>query len=188
MTRQDFDPGPLAAARHHADGERWTLVFIRHLRHPPAKVWAALTDPEQLRQWAPFDADRDLATTGPASLRMTDGQTTEDSPANVLRAVAPELLEYLWGDDLLRWELAADGTGTRLTLRHTVGSPEWLPRTAAGWHLCLVVAERLLDGAPIGRIAGHDAKQYGWERLHDAYAAKLGVEGKGWPQELFPDA
>jgi len=188
MNPQDFDPGPLAQVEHHAEGERSTLVFVRHLRHSPGKVWAALTDPGQLRQWAPFDPDRDLATTGPAILRMTDGPTTEEFPANVRRAVAPELLEYTWGDDLLRWELAPDGAGTRLTLRHTVESPDWVPRTAAGWHLCLVVAERLLDGEPIGPIVGPEAKKYGWEKLHDAYAAKLGIAGKGWPEEVFPEA
>lgn len=188
MNPQDFDPGPLAEVEHRTEGERSTLVFIRHLRHSPAKVWAALTDPEQLRQWAPFEPDHDLAATGPAVLRMTDGQTIEEFPANVRRAVEPELLEYTWGDDLLRWELAPDGTGTRLTLHHNVESPDWLPRVAAGWHLCLVVAERLLDGEPIGPIVGAEAKKYGWDRLHDAYAAKMGIAGKGWPEEVFPDA
>jgi hypothetical protein len=31
-------------------------------------VWAALTDPAQLVEWAPFDADRRLAATGPVKL------------------------------------------------------------------------------------------------------------------------
>ena len=33
-----------------------TLVLVRDLPHPPAKVWRALTEPEHLREWAPFDA------------------------------------------------------------------------------------------------------------------------------------
>jgi hypothetical protein len=48
-----------------------------------------------------------------------------------------------------------------------------LPKVAAGWHLCLDVAERLLDGRPIGPIRGEDARNHGWEELHDAYAEKL---------------
>lgn len=79
MNPKDFDPGPLAHVEHHADGERSTLVFVRHLRHSPAKVWAALTAPEQLRQWAPFDPDRDLATTGQAVGGLVPGR-----PANGL--------------------------------------------------------------------------------------------------------
>jgi uncharacterized protein YndB with AHSA1/START domain len=188
MNPEDFDPGPLAHVEHHEEEGRSTLVFVRRLRHSPGRVWAALTEPAQLRRWAPFDPDRDLATPGPATLRMTDGQAVEEYPAEVRRAEAPALLEYTWGDDLLRWELAPDGAGTRLTLRHTVESPDWVPRIAAGWHLGLVVAERLLDGRPIPPIIGREAKRYGWEALHDAYAAKLGIAGKGWPEEVFPEA
>lgn len=118
MNQSDFDPGPLAHVEHHVEGERSTLVFVRHFRHSPAKVWAALTDPARLRQWSPFEPDRDLATAGPAVLRMTDGHTTQEFPAIVRR----------------------------------------------------------------------EAKKYGWEMLHDAYATKLGIVGKGWPEEVFPDA
>lgn len=47
---------------------------------------------------------------------------------------------------------------------------------AAGWHLCLVVAEHLLDGEPIAPIRGASARDYGWEQLRDRYADKLGIE------------
>ena len=76
--------------------------------------------------------------------------------------------------------------GTRLTLAHTVGDREWVPKVAAGWHLCLDVAERLLAGQPIEPIRGHDAMNYGWERLHDAYAEALGIPATGRPED--PDA
>jgi hypothetical protein len=46
----------------------------------------------------------------------------------------------------------------------------------------------MLDGNPIGPIAGEEAKKYGWEKVHDAYAAALGIAGAGWPSETFPDA
>ena len=62
--REQYTPGPAAAPRCRKDGEKWTLVLVRDLRHPPAKVWQALTDPEQLREWAPFDADRNLGDRG----------------------------------------------------------------------------------------------------------------------------
>jgi uncharacterized protein YndB with AHSA1/START domain len=53
--------------------EGWVLVVARDLRHPPAAVWAALTEPEQLLAWAPFTAGRDLGATGAATLTMIDG-------------------------------------------------------------------------------------------------------------------
>lgn len=175
MSRENFDPGPLADVTCHADGRNWVLVFVRDLRHPREKVWLALTDPEQLRAWAPFTADRDLGRLGDAILTMTDGDTSEDFEATVTRAEPPTLLEYTWHTDVLRWELAATKSGTRLTLRHTVSDPDLLAKVSAGWHICLAVAERLLDGNPIGPIVGEDAKNYGWDELHAAYAEKLGI-------------
>jgi uncharacterized protein YndB with AHSA1/START domain len=179
MTADSFEPGPLAEVDYRATDDGWTLVFVRDLRHKPDKVWAALTEPAQLSRWAPFLADRDLGDTGDATLTMVDGDVTEDLPAVVRRAEPPALLEYSWGSDLLRWELTATDSGTRLTLRHTVQDRDSVPRAAAGWHLCLVVLEHLLDGQPVEPVRGRDALRYGWQELHDAYAAKLGIAGDG---------
>ncbi len=63
--RDEYMPGPAAGAEVQKDGEKWTLILVRELRHPPEKVWKALTDPASLREWAPFDADRSLASVGP---------------------------------------------------------------------------------------------------------------------------
>jgi uncharacterized protein YndB with AHSA1/START domain len=184
MNRATFTPSALAEASYRADADRWTLTFVRELRHSPEQVWAALTDPEQVGQWAPYTADRDLGTVGDATLTMIDGDVAQDVAASVVRAERPRLLEYSWGTDLLRWELAATESGTRLTLQHTVRERDWVPKVAAGWHLCLDVGELLLDGEPIGPIRGSDARNYGWEDLHDAYARKLGIAGTGWPEHL----
>jgi uncharacterized protein YndB with AHSA1/START domain len=170
----DFDPGPPAGATVVADGDTWTLVFIRDLPHPPGRVWAALTDPDRLDQWAPFAAARDLAATGDTTLTMVDGPDRTPVPATVRRAEAPELLEYTWGDDLLRWELSPVAGGTRLTLRHTLAAkPGQDAMVAAGWHLCLAVLARLLGGDPVGVIRGRDATAHGFAALRDGYAEKF---------------
>jgi uncharacterized protein YndB with AHSA1/START domain len=179
MNRPDFEPSPPAEVDAQADGDRWTLVFVRDLRHPPEKVWEALTRPELLGEWAPYTTDRDLGTVGDATLTMIDGDASQDLAASVTRSEPPTVLEYTWGTALLCWELAPVESGTRLTLRHTVPAPDWLPKAAAGWHLCLDVAERLLDGQPVGPIRGQDAKNHGWEELHDAYAERLGITDTG---------
>jgi hypothetical protein len=101
---------------------------------------------------------------------MIDGDVAEELATSVRRAEPPRLLEYTLGTDLLRWELVPTTAGTRLTLRHTVTDPDFLPKVAAGWHLCLVVAECLLDGRTIGPIRGKEAYAFGWEELRDAYA------------------
>jgi uncharacterized protein YndB with AHSA1/START domain len=154
--------------------DHWTLIFVRELRQAPAVVWTALTDPAELDQWAPFTAAKDLGSPAETVLTLIDGPDQTDIPASVLKAEPPSLLEYTWGDDRLRWELEPSGSGTRLTLRHTLAKPETDAMVAAGWHLCLMVLRRLLDGDPIGVIRGRDAMNHGWEALRDGYAAKLG--------------
>jgi uncharacterized protein YndB with AHSA1/START domain len=55
---QQYEPGPASGARVvKNDGEKWTLILVREFRHSPEKVWQALTDPEHLREWAPFVVD-----------------------------------------------------------------------------------------------------------------------------------
>jgi len=173
MTTQRFEPGPLADVTRERDGDRWTLVFTRDFRHPPELVWAALTEPAQLKEWAPFEAAGSLETLGDTTLTMIDGDRRDETPATVTRADRPVLLEYTWGGDVLRWELAPIDTGTRLCLRHTVDDRGWAPKVAAGWHICLAVADLLLDGRPVGPIRGTQARDYGWDALNDAYAERL---------------
>ena len=68
--REQFASGPASGAQVRKDGEKWTLILVRELRHPPEKVWRAITEPEHLRQWAPFDADGSLGTVG-SSAKLT---------------------------------------------------------------------------------------------------------------------
>src|SRR5258707_7480794 len=108
---QLYAPGPANLARVQKDGEKWTLILVRELRHSPEKVWQALTDPAHLREWAPFVADGSLGTLG-SKVNLTWVGAPTPIETTVTRADAPELLEY--GD--IRWELEALGGGTRLTL------------------------------------------------------------------------
>ncbi len=177
---EKYAPGPAAGARVEKDGEAWTLVLVRALRHPPTRVWRALTDPAHLEAWAPFDADRGLDAVGPVTLTTVGAPSPQVSEARVTRADAPRVLEYTWGGRTLRWELEPVAGGTRLTLWHDIdrGFIAW---GAAGWHVCFDVLDRLLDGEPIGRIVGADALKFdGWQRLVGEYATQFGVLAPGW--------
>ena len=177
--REHYAPGAATGAGIRKDGERWTLVLVRELRHPPPKVWKALTQPEHLREWAPFDSDRDLGAVGSARLSTVGTPTPHVSDVHIKRADAPRLLEYTWGDGDLRWELEPlqDG-GTRLTLWHSI-ERSFISMGAAGWHICFDVLERLLAGKPIGRIVGPEAMKFGWPRLKAEYDEQFAHEVSG---------
>ena len=178
--REQYTPGPAAGARIDKDGEKWTLVLVRELRHPPARVWQALTDPEQLREWAPFDADRSLGAVGTAKLTTVGAPGPLVTDTQVKRADAPKALEFNWGGFDVRWQLEPLGTtGTRLTLWHNIDR-RYIAMGAAGWHICMDVLDRLLAGEPLGRTAGPAAmKVGGFPRLHAEYAKLLGVAAAG---------
>ncbi|MCE9669920.1 SRPBCC family protein [Myxococcus stipitatus] len=179
MNREKYSPGPATGAHVQKDGDTWTLVLVRDLRHPQSLVWRALTEPGQLAEWAPFDANRNLSSVGPAKLTTVGAPTPMVSETTVKRAEEPRLLEFSWGGGDLRWELEPQGGGTRLTLWHNInrGFISW---GAAGWHICLDVLDQLLAGAPLGRIAGPEAMKFdGWQRLLAEYAQQFGVESPG---------
>jgi uncharacterized protein YndB with AHSA1/START domain len=182
--RDQYTPGPASGAEVRKDGEKWTLILVRELRHSPEKVWQALTDPAHLREWAPFEADRSLATVGTTVRLTTVGAPTPlVSETTVMRADAPKVLEYSWGGADVRWELEALGGGTRLTLWHNIDR-RFISMGAAGWHICLDVLDRLLGGAPIGRIVAGDALKFaGWQRLNAEYARQFGIGAPSGPPQ-----
>ena len=173
MNREQYAPGPASGAQVRKGGEKWTLILVRELHHPPGKVWRALTDPVHLREWAPFEADGNLATVGAVNLTWVGAPTPIET--RVTRAEAPKVLEY----NDTRWELEEFDGGTRLTLWHNIDR-RFISWGAAGWHICFDVLARLLSGTPIGRIAGGDAMKFdGWQRLTAEYAKQFGVETHG---------
>ncbi|HKR08426.1 MAG TPA: SRPBCC family protein [Gemmatimonadaceae bacterium] len=180
ITREQYVPGPVTA-QVKKDGEKWTLVLERELRHSPEKVWKALTDPAQLHEWAPFDADGNLGKAGNSVKLTTVGAPGPHiTESKVTRADAPKLLEYNWGDFNMRWQLEPVGGGTRLTLWTNIDR-RFISMGAAGWHVALDVLDQLLSGSPMGRIVGPEAMQFeGWQRLNKEYAKQFGVEAPRW--------
>jgi hypothetical protein len=166
--REQYAPGPASGAQVHKGGEKWMLILVRELRHPRDKVWQALTDPAQLREWAPFDADGSLGAVG--TVNLTWAASPKAVETKVTRADAPRLLEY--GDQ--RWELEALDSGTRLTLWIKIDR-RFIAWGAAGWHICFDVLDQLLNGTPIGRIVAGEAIKFDFQRLNAEYAQQFGV-------------
>ena len=172
--REQYTPGPASGAQVRKEGDKWTLILVRELRHSPEKVWQALIDPAQLREWAPFVTDASLGTVGTVKLTWVGAPAPLET--KVTRVEAPHLLEY----NDTRWELEAFGGGTRLTLWHKIDR-RFVSWGAAGWQISFDVLDRLLAGNPIGRIVGADVMKFtGWQRLTAEYAKQFGVEKPNW--------
>ena len=170
--RQPYSPGPASGAEiRRNEGDKWTLILTRQLRHSPEKVWQALTDPAHLREWAPFDVDASMGAAG-SRVKLTWVGSPQSVDAKITRADAPRVLEY----DDTRWELEPHAGGTRLTLWHNIDR-RFISWGAAGWHISFDVLERLLSGQPIARIVGPEAMKFeGWQRLSAEYAKQFKAE------------
>ncbi|MBM7783877.1 SRPBCC family protein [Tenggerimyces flavus] len=132
----------------------YQLAFERTFKHPPAKVWRALTDPGELRNWFPAVVDFDVTVGAKLTFAPTDKQRAKfgltDADAaqgELIAADPPKLLEYTWGEDRLRWQLhdTADG-GCRLEFTQTCPERDSAIVQGAGWHVGFEQIEALLDG------------------------------------------
>jgi uncharacterized protein YndB with AHSA1/START domain len=143
-------------------GPRPAVRLERYLPDPPAVVWQAITEREQLRQWFPCDVIVDGGRWVPgASISFPFPPEVMDLTlaGTVLSVDEPKLLRYSWGpEEILRFELHPEGDGTRLVLVDELRA-SWAARNAAGWADCL------------DRLAGRAASPETWPRRFAAYAA-----------------
>jgi uncharacterized protein YndB with AHSA1/START domain len=155
---------------HASDGEGWQLRFVRRFAHPPEKVWRAVTEPTHLRVWFPARIDGRLEPGG--ELRFVhEHHEAETLSGRVLEYEPPHVLEYTWGEDVLRFELEPDGDGTRLTFRIGFDELGRAARDGAGWHACL----ELLGSEVDGTAAPGDPIEL-WSEVHPRYVEALGPE------------
>jgi uncharacterized protein YndB with AHSA1/START domain len=161
------------------EGSRAALSFTRRLPHSPRKVWRALTEPEQLEAWFPTTIEGDLSPG--ARLRFSHRDNVVGPfEGEMLAFERPALMEFLWGEDLLRFELRPDGEGSVLTLTHIFDELGKAARDGAGWHACLDMLDYELRGAPAPWSSSER-----WREVREAYVERLGAEAAtvGPPKE-----
>jgi uncharacterized protein YndB with AHSA1/START domain len=94
----------------------------------------------------------------------------------------PRLLEFEWGEDILRFELTRSGAGTELTFTDTLGVLGKAARDGTGWHVCLDRLSCDLEGAEIA----WDEKDR-WRELNAGYVERFGPEASALgPPEGHP--
>lgn len=141
------------------DGDFARLFYQRRLPHPPEKVWAAITDPAQLKQW--FMASWVKIDGRPGgSVETIAGPAQIQSHGRILTWDPPRVYEHEWitaprkeipagENSVVRWELSAVGGETVLTLTHRHLTRPTATGFAPGWHAFLDRLTALLDGKPL---------------------------------------
>jgi uncharacterized protein YndB with AHSA1/START domain len=156
------------------DRPRPAVRLERHLPDPPAVVWQALTDRDQLRSWFPSDVEVSggrWAVGAALTFRFPPDVIDMTLTGEVLEVDEPNVLEFTWGEETLRFELAPEGDGTRLVLIDELPAGA-AARNAAGWDVCL------------DRLLGVEVEDDAWRPRFKAYVAAF--EPTLGPQEGPP--
>jgi uncharacterized protein YndB with AHSA1/START domain len=139
------------------NGHLPSLTLVRRIKAPPAKVWAAITQPEQMVQWWGPDAGPTLSAVADVRpggrfsvvFRLLNGD--EHNPTGIYQEVVPgKKLVFTWEwagaperESLVTFRLEPFDGGTQLTLIHErLPDEEARKSHEAGWN-------GLLDKLPV---------------------------------------
>lgn len=153
---------------------RSVLRFERTLRHPPERVWKALTDPAEHRSWHPTPFELEPVVGGKVTY-LAGGDVPDMAAGEVTEYDPPRVLAHTWDADLLRWELRAHDDGCVLVLTHTFDDRFKAARDAAGWHVCLDALAATLAGAQPPHGEDGERLPSNWRELNTAYEKRFGI-------------
>jgi len=140
-----------------------SVTLVRRIKASPARIWAAITRPEQMIQWwgpdagPTLSAEADVRPGGRFSIvfRLLDG--SEHNPTGIYQEVVPEKkLVFTWEwagaperESLVTFRLEPFEGGTELTLTHErLPDEEARKSHEAGWTGLLDKLPLFLEGAP----------------------------------------
>lgn len=145
---------------------RPAVRFERVYDHLVDRVWAAVTEPDELAHWFPSRAVIELQEGG-----LADFSGDPNVPSFIGRVVVcepPRRLGFTWGGDELLFELETLGENrSGLTLTNFLEAENTAARTAAGWSVCLKELDKLLaDAQPDGP---HTASAQSWQAYYEEH-------------------
>lgn len=126
------------------------LTFDRWLEHPPERIWAALTENDQLRQWFAATVEGEWQPGAAITMHSPDG-AYESAAGQVSKVEPGRLLEFTWGSERLRFEIWDFGGSCRLLFVDELEpgtEPASARDVASAWHASLDQLSLLLEGRP----------------------------------------
>ena len=150
----------------------YTVTFNRHSKHSAARLWRAITEPDELTAWMGFPSKVDLRPGGDYVVDFGGDDGVLDGI--IVRVEDEKKLGYVWGWSYVEWVITDDGpqgcsytfVQNGLTDRGVDADEEGLP---AGWHGFLDQLDWHLDGKPWTKEEGEAV----WYAHKPAYRAQL---------------
>lgn len=153
-------------------GDHVDVRFERVYPRAPERVWQALTDPARLADW--MGVSRVEPYVGGAFETMLDGPYPSTGTVRVWDP--PRALEFSWSnghspDSTIRYELAPEASGTRVTFTHRHMPHASIMLMLPGWHTFFAKLESLLDDGPPPEWETR------WRQMQSVYSEHYGLTG-----------
>lgn len=144
--------------------------FTRRYDHPVERLWAAITDPDELPHWFPSKAVMEPRVGG--SIEFSGDPNMPLSTGTILEYEPPTRLAYTWGGTELHFQLEPANLGEGgcvLTLINVLEAADEAARNAAGWSVCLNELDKLLARDAAAGPHANTAKL--WRDCYDSHIA-----------------
>lgn len=149
---------------------RPAVRFRREYAQPAERLWAAITEPDELERWFPSKVRMQPEAGGTIEFYGDPNLPDSGQTGIILVYEPPKRLAYTWGASELHFALEArnDG-GCVLTLTDVLEARDAAARNAAGWTVCLAELGKQLAG----QVAGgpHSEIAESWREHYEDYVA-----------------
>jgi uncharacterized protein YndB with AHSA1/START domain len=136
---------------------RSTFVYVSYIRTTPDKLWAALTDPDFMKQYW-FGVRGESEWTPGSPWRIVSPQGTILDAGEIVEAVPPRRLVIRWqnefkpelkaeGPSLCTFELEPMGATVKLSITHTIerDPSKFIEAVSGGWPKVVSNLKSLLE-------------------------------------------
>ena len=154
--------------------------FERIYPHPIERVWAAVTESDELARWFPSRVDHQGEVGGTIAFHG-DPYSNPDT-GTILEFVPPTTFGFTWGPDKLHLTLKKRGESCRLVLINVLSEANTAARNASGWTVCLAELDKVLAGVQ-GGGPHSEAADAGFEGIMAKYVAAGMPSGAGIPSK-----
>jgi uncharacterized protein YndB with AHSA1/START domain len=115
----------------------YTMRFDRETRQSAARLWRAITQPDELVQWMGMPSARVELQVGGAYFVEFPPHVDDALDGVIVRMEQERHLAYVWRNTVVEWIIEEAGEGCRYTFTHHGQPPGLVPDEAgiaAGWH------------------------------------------------------
>jgi uncharacterized protein YndB with AHSA1/START domain len=149
---------------------RPAVRFRREYAHPVERLWAAITEPDDLARWFPSSVRMEPKAGGTIEFFGDPNLPESGHAGTILVCDPPRRLGYTWGASELHFDLERKGEDACvLTLIDVLEARDAAARNAAGWTVCLAELGKHLAG----QVADgpHSESAGSWREHYEAYVA-----------------